>query len=91
MRLTWEEIQKAYPNQWVLMGEMVYENIAAPDPISAVVIYSCSDRWDINRFMGEHPDKIPNDMAVSYTGAAIEYDFVGYNENVEMELCDEWA
>ena len=91
MRLTWEEIQKAYPNQWVLMGEMVYENIAAPDPISAVVIYSCSDPWDINRFKSENPGKIPGVIAVSYTGPPIEYDFVGYNEEAEMELCDEWA
>ena len=69
MRHTWQQIQQMYPDQWVLMKDMEY---ISGDIESAIVIHACKDRWDINRFEKENPDKVQCFAAVCYTGEAIE-------------------
>ena len=69
MRHTWQQIQQIYPNQWVILKDMQYHRGSLE---SAVVIYNCIDRWDINRFEDECPDRVPYVTYTRFTGEPIE-------------------
>ena len=77
MRLTWPEIQNEYPNKWVLLKDMqyIYGNLE-----SAVVIYTCKKRDEVNLYEQKNPDKIPYAAAVCYTGEEVEMD--AYNDGL---------
>lgn len=86
MRYTWPQIQQMYPDQWVLVKEPKY---IKGNLQSAVVLHACKDRWDINRFEDENPDKVQCFAAVKYTGEIFEG--VEYNDDdiyVDVELSD---
>lgn len=48
-RLTWREIQKKYPDQWVTLDEVIYLNDDNCNVESAVVVCSMSDEEYINK------------------------------------------
>ena len=83
MRHTWHQIQQMYPDQWVLIKdlEMVKGNL-----ISGVVIHTCKDRWDINRFTDESPEDVQCMTYVRYTGDIIEGESEYNDEDVYVDV-----
>lgn len=63
-RLTWEEIRKRYPDQWVELVDFEWDEFE-PDPRSGVVRLSAKKRKDIHSQYMKDPVDI---SAIIYTG-----------------------
>lgn len=50
-RMTWEEIQKLYPDQWVGLTDVVYENNDGVSIESAIVKYTDKPKGELTRRM----------------------------------------
>ncbi len=62
-RLTWEEIQEKYPNQWVGLVDVEWKKSGPPNVVSAIVKYTdkTGDELILIRMSGE------DDMHYYYT------------------------
>ena len=72
MRLAWSEIQEKYPDQWVLMKDMEFNNYNLE---YAVVVYAAKTDREIFVFEETNPELSLEHGGVWYTGEPIDVEY----------------
>ena len=78
-KLTWGEIKKLYPDQWVELIECEWDPVE-PDPANGVVRHHAKKRNDLHELIMK--DKPVNDAAVIYVGEITFTEGVVFNANL---------
>ena len=66
MKMSWNEIIKRYPNEWIMLVDYEYENNDAIDPSAGEVVAHHSSRKEFGELMKKIDVKT---AAILYTGS----------------------
>jgi len=80
-KLSWEEIKKRYPEQWVELVECDWDPIE-PDPRGGVVRHSAKKRKDLHELIMK--DQPVDDAAVIYAGEVKFAEGTVFNANLHQ-------